>query len=115
MPDPTAIPFILYSTESPPSGPPDGSAECDVSFDEGINREGDVLDVATALGLVEKRGSHYSYGELRIGQGRDTAVAFLRDNEEIVAELTTAIRNGDGELESLLSGNGTEEEVVEVA
>ncbi|MDQ7028372.1 MAG: recombinase RecA [Ardenticatenia bacterium] len=72
--------------------PPFREAEFDILYNEGISREGDVLDVATALELVEKRGAYYSYGEIRLGQGRENAKQFLRDNPEILEELDARVR-----------------------
>jgi hypothetical protein len=73
--------------------------------------------VATTPGLVQKKGSHYTYGELRLRQGRDTAIAFLREHEEVVAELTEAIRSIGAKLQAPPSGNraGEEIEVVEIS
>jgi len=72
--------------------PPFREAEFDILYNEGISREGDVLDVATALEIVEKRGAYYSYGDIRLGQGRENAKQFLRENPEILEELDARIR-----------------------
>ncbi len=72
--------------------PPFREAEFDILYNEGISREGDVLDVATALELVEKRGAYYSYGDIRLGQGRENAKQFLRENPELLEELDARIR-----------------------
>lgn len=97
----------LLDGASSPEALPDGAAECNVFFDEGISQEGDVQDVATALGLVQKKGSHYSYGELQMGQGRDTAVEFLREHIEVMTELVEPIRSSSAQLQTLpVSGNG---------
>ncbi len=72
--------------------PPFREAEFDILYNEGISREGDVLDVATALEIVEKRGAYYSYGDIRLGQGRENAKKFLRENPEILEELDARIR-----------------------
>ena len=72
--------------------PPSKKAEFDIIYDEGISKTSDVLDMATEIGLVEKKGAYYSYGELRLGQGRENAKAFLKDNPETLAELAKKIR-----------------------
>jgi len=66
-------------------------AEFDIMFDSGISREGDVLDLAIAENLVSKSGTWFSMGELRLGQGRDNAKQFLKDNPELMTELTEQI------------------------
>ncbi|MBC7264503.1 MAG: recombinase RecA [Chloroflexi bacterium] len=72
--------------------PPFKSAEFDIMYDEGISREGDVLDVATELGIVEKRGAHYAFGEVRLGQGRENVRLFLKENPDITDEIEAKIR-----------------------
>ena len=67
-------------------------AEFDILFGEGISREGDLLDLGTERGQIEKSGAWYSYGGERIGQGRENARTFLRDNPEIRARLESEIR-----------------------
>ncbi|RME10059.1 MAG: recombinase RecA [Ardenticatenia bacterium] len=72
--------------------PPFREAEFDILYNEGISVEGDVLDVATELDIVTKRGAYYSYGDIRLGQGRENAKQFLRENPEILAEIDSRIR-----------------------
>lgn len=72
--------------------PPFREAEFDILYGEGISREGDLLDLATAQNIVEKSGSWYSYGGERIGQGRENARQFLKDNPEQLAKLDTEVR-----------------------
>jgi recombination protein RecA len=75
--------------------PPFRVAEFDIIFSGpkiGISREGDILDLGTALGLVKKQGAFYSYGEQKLGQGREQAKDFLRDNSDLAAELEMQIR-----------------------
>jgi recombination protein RecA len=67
--------------------PPFREAEFDILFECGINREGDVLDLAAEVGVVSKSGTWFSYGDLRLGQGRDNARIFLRDNPKVFEEL----------------------------
>jgi recombination protein RecA len=72
--------------------PPFKQAEFDIMYNEGISREGDILDVGTEYGIVEKRGAFFSYGDLRLGQGRENAKLFLRENPEVCAAIEGAIR-----------------------
>src|SRR5450756_1798935 len=73
--------------------PPFRVAEFDIMFDRGISKEGSILDVGVECGIIEKRGSFYSYTETRLGQGRENAKAFLRDNPELAVQIESAIRS----------------------
>ena len=72
--------------------PPFREAEFDIMYGEGISMLGELIDLGVKLDLVQKSGSWYSMGETRIGQGRDAAKQYLRDNPEIAAKLETDIR-----------------------
>jgi len=72
--------------------PPFRKAEFDIMYNEGISRAGDVLDIAVSQNIVEKRGAFYTYNETRLGQGRENAKQFLRDNPEMMAEIETRVR-----------------------
>jgi recombination protein RecA len=72
--------------------PPFRSAEFDIMFDHGISREGDLLDLSVELGLVSKSGAFFSYGDIRLGQGRENAKQYLRDNPELAQEIEQRIR-----------------------
>src|SRR5512136_429621 len=63
--------------------PPFRTAEFDIMYNEGISKEGDVIDLATALEVITKRGAFFSYGDIRLGQGRENAKEFLRQNRDI--------------------------------
>lgn len=76
--------------------PPFKTAEFDIMYGKGISKEGDILDLAAELDIVHKGGSWYSYGETRIGQGRETAKQFLVNNPDICAEIENAVRNEYG-------------------
>ena len=71
--------------------PPFRICEFDMMYSGGISREGDLLDLALADKLVEKSGSWFNYGDIRIGQGRENAKQYLRDNPEIAEEITTKV------------------------
>ena len=72
--------------------PPFREAEFDIMYGEGISMLGELIDLGVKLDLVQKSGSWYSMGETRIGQGRDSAKQYLRDNPEIAAKLEADIR-----------------------
>lgn len=76
--------------------PPFKVAEFDIMYDEGISREGDLIDVAVDMGLLDKRGAYYSYGEEKLGQGRENAKAFLRENPELAREISDKVRETAG-------------------
>jgi recombination protein RecA len=71
-------------------------AEFDILYGEGISREGDLLDLASNNNIVEKSGSWYSYKGERIGQGRENARQFLKDNKDVMAKLDTEVRKALG-------------------
>ena len=73
--------------------PPFKVAEFDMMFNEGISKEGDLVDLASEAGVVKKSGSFYSFGEVRLGQGRENAKAFLRENEEIADDIEGLVRD----------------------
>jgi recombination protein RecA len=72
--------------------PPFREAEFDIIFGEGISREGDVLDLAADNGILEKSGAWYSYKGERIGQGRDNARVFLKENPDIMKQMENEIK-----------------------
>lgn len=72
--------------------PPFKNAEFDIMFDQGISREGSLLDMGTEIGLVTKTGAFYSYGEARLGQGRENAKDYLREHKEVAEEIEGRIR-----------------------
>ena len=69
--------------------PPFKEAEFDIMFGKGISKEGDVLDLAAGLGIIVKSGAWYAYKDAKIGQGRENAKQYLRDNPEILEEVET--------------------------
>lgn len=72
--------------------PPFRVAEFDIMFNRGISREGDIVDLGVSTNILKKTGSFYSYGEMRIGQGRESAKEFLRTHPETAAEIEAKIR-----------------------
>ncbi|GAB1470549.1 recombinase RecA [Chloroflexota bacterium] len=72
--------------------PPFRIAEFDIMFNEGISKSGDVLDLATKFEVVTKRGAFFSYGDIRLGQGRENAKDYLRNNPDLMNEIEGIIR-----------------------
>ncbi|MEE9202180.1 MAG: recombinase RecA [Dehalococcoidia bacterium] len=72
--------------------PPFRTAEFDIMFERGISREGNLLDLGIELGTVKKSGAFFSFGEVRLGQGRENAKDFLRDNAAVAAEIENLVR-----------------------
>ncbi|MCA9349170.1 recombinase RecA [Candidatus Saccharibacteria bacterium] len=73
--------------------PPFRQTEFDIMYNEGISTEGDVLDLATDRGIVEKAGAWFSYGSDKIAQGREAAKQYLKDNPKVLAEIDKKIRS----------------------
>jgi len=61
-------------------------------YNEGISKSGDILDLATELEIITKRGAFFSYGDVRLGQGRENAKEYLRQNLELSNEIEQAVR-----------------------
>ncbi len=105
-------------------------AHFDILFNQGINYTGDLLDLAVEHKLVDKAGTWFSYGETRLGQGRERACTFLQENVDITAELdarlrtilfpdpdaeTTAEKAADGDADDEATDDAKKEETAEVA
>ena len=73
--------------------PPFRTVEFDIMYNEGVSKSGDLLDLAVELDLISKRGSYYSYGETKLGQGRENAKIYLRENPDLSDEIELIIRN----------------------
>ncbi len=95
--------------------PPFREAEFDIMFGEGISREGDILDVATNLDIVQKSGAWYAYLGEKIGQGRENAKQYLKSNPEVCEEIANAIRDHYAESDESEVGlvGGVPTEVIE--
>lgn len=95
--------------------PPFRTAEFDIMYNQGISKAGDIIDLATQLEIITKRGAFFSYGDVRLGQGRENAKDFLQQNVELAHEIDTAVRQRamGGDLPLALSGEdegGNQEE-----
>jgi recombination protein RecA len=73
--------------------PPFRTVEFDIMYNEGISKAGDLLDLAVELEIIEKRGSFYSYGDTRLGQGRENAKQYLREDEGMAQAIENQIRD----------------------
>jgi recombination protein RecA len=80
--------------------PPFKSADFDIMYGKGISKEGDVLDIASECEIVDKSGAWYSFKGERMGQGRENAKAYLKDNPQILKEITDKVREHYGLAES---------------
>lgn len=76
--------------------PPFKQAEFDIMYGTGISKEGTVLDMAVDLGICQKSGAWYTYGEERLGQGRDSVKNYLSENPDLLQELTDKVRHAIG-------------------
>ncbi len=72
--------------------PPFRVAEFDIMYNQGISREGDVLDLAVSMGIVDKRGSYFTYQDVRLGQGRENVKTYLAEHQELLEQLDSDIR-----------------------
>ncbi|MDI6814895.1 MAG: recombinase RecA [Dehalococcoidales bacterium] len=72
--------------------PPFRSADFDIMFDHGISKEGNLIDLGVALGIITKAGAFFSYGDIRLGQGRENAKQYLSQNPELAQEIEQKIR-----------------------
>jgi len=87
--------------------PPFRQAEFDILYDEGISHAGLLLDIAAEAGIVQKTGAWFAYADQRIGQGRENAKLFLKDNPAVLAEVEAKVKDFLG----IRSGTAIEEEV----
>lgn len=89
--------------------PPFKEAEFDIMFGQGISREGDILDLAANLGIVNKSGAWYAYNNEKIGQGRENAKNYLKENPDVMAEVEAKVRAHYGLNSDLMTDQQTEE------
>lgn len=76
--------------------PPFRQAEFDIMFGEGISKEGELVDYGVKLDVIDKSGAWFSYGEMRLGQGRENVKAFLKENKEVAEEIEGKIKDAMG-------------------
>ncbi len=89
--------------------PPFRQAEFDIMFGKGISRSGGILDIATELGFVEKTGTWFTYGDNRLGQGRENAKQHLEEHPELMEEIEAKVRSKD-DVDALVAPIGAPEE-----
>ena len=76
--------------------PPFKQVEFDIMYGEGISKVGELLDLGVKAGIIEKSGSWFSYNDERVGQGRENAKSFLKENSDIAIEIEDKIRAAHG-------------------
>ena len=89
--------------------PPFKQVEFDIMYGEGISKTGELIDLGVKAGIVEKSGAWFSYDSQRLGQGRENAKQFLRDNPDVAAAIEQAIRQNAGLIASQLDGGAPDE------
>jgi recombination protein RecA len=91
--------------------PPFKQVEFDIMYGEGVSKVGEILDLGVKAGLIEKSGAWFSYDSVRIGQGRENAKIYLKENPEVASRIENAIRGRTEEVgEALMVGPGDEDE-----
>ena len=91
--------------------PPFKQVEFDIMYGEGVSKMGEIIDLGVKAGIVEKSGSWFSHDSQRIGQGRENAKTFLRNNPDVAGRIEVAIRQNSGLIaEKILAGEETEED-----
>jgi recombination protein RecA len=90
--------------------PPFKQVEFDIMFGEGISKVGELIDLGVKAGMVEKSGSWFSFDSQRLGQGRENAKAFLRENPDIANRIEAAIRQNSGLVAERILDNATPSE-----
>ena len=91
--------------------PPFRIAEFDIIFGEGVSAIGELVDLAVENDIIDKSGSWFSYGDIKIGQGRDSAKIWLSENDALRAEVTHRVKEAIGMLPVPESTNGVAEDV----
>jgi recombination protein RecA len=92
--------------------PPFKQVEFDIMYGEGVSKVGEILDLGVKAGLVEKSGSWFSYDSVRIGQGRENAKTYLKENPDVAQRIENAIRGKTAEVgEALMVGPGDNEDL----
>jgi len=94
--------------------PPFKQVEFDIMYGEGVSKVGEILDLGVKAGIVEKSGAWFSYDSVRIGQGRENAKVYLKENPDVAKRIENAIRGRTEKVgEALMVGPGEEEEAAE--
>ena len=92
--------------------PPFKQVEFDIMYGEGVSKLGEILDLGVKAGLIEKSGAWFSYDSIRIGQGRENAKVYLKENPEVASRLERAIRGKTDEVgDALMAGPAAEDDI----
>jgi recombination protein RecA len=90
------------------------TAEFDIMYNEGISKVGDLLDLGVSMDIIDKRGSYYSYGDVRLGQGRENSKDYLRENPDLAEEIELAVRQQAMDNDLFMPfGSNDDEDVVD--
>jgi recombination protein RecA len=91
--------------------PPFKQVEFDIMYGEGVSKMGEIIDLGVKAGVVEKSGAWFSYDSVRIGQGRENAKTFLRNNPDMAGKIEAAVRQNAGLIaEKILAGEREDED-----
>ena len=91
--------------------PPFKQVEFDIMYGAGVSKTGELIDLGVKAGVVEKSGAWFSYDSQRIGQGRENAKVFLKDNPDIANKIEAAVRQNAGIVaEAIMAGEGEDKE-----
>jgi recombination protein RecA len=91
--------------------PPFKQVEFDIMYGEGVSKVGEILDLGVKAGIVEKSGAWFSYDSVRIGQGRENAKTYLKENPEVAQRIENAIRGRTEEVgEALMIGSADDDD-----
>jgi len=93
--------------------PPFKQVEFDIMYGEGVSKVGEILDLGVKAGIVEKSGAWFSFDSVRIGQGRENAKQYLKDNPDMAVRIENAIRGRTEEVgEALMVGPSAEDDIA---
>jgi recombination protein RecA len=96
--------------------PPFKQVEFDIMYGEGVSKVGEILDLGVKAGLIEKSGAWFSYDSVRIGQGRENAKIYLKENPDVATRIENAIRGRTEEVgEVLMVGASADDDDGDIA
>jgi recombination protein RecA len=96
--------------------PPFKQVEFDIMYGEGVSKLGELIDLGVKAGVVEKSGAWFSYDSVRIGQGRENAKGFLKENPDMAAKIEAAVRQNAGPIaEAIVTGESEKDDAEDDA
>jgi recombination protein RecA len=96
--------------------PPFKQVEFDIMYGEGVSKIGELIDLGVKAGIVEKSGAWFSYDSVRIGQGRENAKQFLKENTDMAARIEAAVRQNSGPIaEAIVTGESEKDDEDDAA